>query len=642
MYYNDSLQLTNNYNIKGELTSVTDSISNENVTYGYNSLGQLTSYTEKQNSATKVKQTFTYDEYGNISQEKITGQASQTYKYSYDNLSDRRFNGMSFDGIKVDIKYYENLDRIKTKKVTYNGTEIYTKTYYYRKVKHDSLNYATNQPESIIYTQGEATKQNIQYTYYDATGLLSDISYNGDSIHYSYDGGKLSRENNQLLGMSRMKYYHDNGNISMDIKGNYTGGTAAISNSSSTSYSYSGDRMMSFGNQACEYDSMGNPTKYRGKSATWKGRQLLSYAGVDFTYDGRGRRITKDSVTYVYDSQDRLIKQTSYSQYSTQVLEFYYDFEGVAAVSYNGFMFFYVKDGQGNIISLVDKDGNEVVHYNYDAWGNHEVAAPDGGTIAGSTHIGNLNPFRYRSYYYDTETGLYFLQTRYYDPEVGRFLNRDSVQYAAPEAINGLNLYAYCLNNPVEYVDPNGSDWQYFLTTIERALIGIADFGNFLVRYPDKFTISWKQFHKYNPKISFRQFGRDNVIARQKTIKLGQVLNKIGFALSVATLLFDIGDSWAQNYNSGKLSWISDSVVDTIYLSTRFAIGAGITTLVSSLIPIPFLGTLVGIGVSMLVDVFIQFMFEATDTLNQIKSWAADVGQSIVNGWNYFWSFAWI
>ena len=400
--------------------------------------------------------------------------------------------------------------------------------------------------------------------------------------------------------------------------------------------------MMSFGNQACEYDSMGNPTKYRGKSATWKGRQLLSYAGVDFTYDGRGRRITKDSVTYVYDSQDRLIKQTSYSQYSTQVLEFYYDFEGVAAVSYNGFMFFYVKDGQGNIISLVDKDGNEVVHYNYDAWGNHEVAAPDGGTIAGSTHIGNLNPFRYRSYYYDTETGLYFLQTRYYDPEVGRFLNRDSVQYAAPEAINGLNLYAYCLNNPVEYVDPNGSDWQYFLTTIERALIGIADFGNFLVRYPDKFTISWKQFHKYNPKISFRQFGRDNVIARQKTIKLGQVLNKIGFALSVATLLFDIGDSWAQNYNSGKLSWISDSVVDTIYLSTRFAIGAGITTLVSSLIPIPFLGTLVGIGVSMLVDVFIQFMFEATDTLNQIKSWAADVGQSIVNGWNYFWSFAWI
>ena len=601
----------------------------------------MTSYTEKQYNATKVKQVFTYDEYGNISQEKITGQVSRLCTYTYEDLSDRRFKGMSFSGVTEEVTY-DNLDRLETKKVTYNGAEVYTKTYDYRDVKQGAYTNATNQPKNIKFTKGGQTKQQVGYNYQDATGLLSEVNVNGKNINYYYENNNLLREDNRLLNVSQGRSYYGNGNISTYTKGAYQTNNGGNVSGTTTSYTYSGDRMMSFGNQACEYDSMGNPTKYRGKSATWKGRQLLSYAGVDFTYDGRGRRITKDSVTYVYDSQDRLIKQTSYSQYSTQVLEFYYDFEGVAAVSYNGFMFFYVKDGQGNIISLVDKDGNEVVHYNYDAWGNHEVAAPDGGTIAGSTHIGNLNPFRYRSYYYDTETGLYFLQTRYYDPEVGRFLNRDSVQYAAPEAINGLNLYAYCLNNPVEYVDPNGSDWQYFLTTIERALIGIADFGNFLVRYPDKFTISWKQFHKYNPKISFRQFGRDNVIARQKTIKLGQVLNKIGFALSVATLLFDIGDSWAQNYNSGKLSWISDSVVDTIYLSTRFAIGAGITTLVSSLIPIPFLGTLVGIGVSMLVDVFIQFMFEATDTLNQIKSWAADVGQSIVNGWNYFWSFAWI
>ena len=97
-----------------------------------------------------------------------------------------------------------------------------------------------------------------------------------------------------------------------------------------------------------------------------------------------------------------------------------------------------------------------VVQYWYDAWGNHKVVSANGTTITSSAHIGNVNPFRYRGYYYDTETGLYFLQTRYYDPEVGRFLNRDSVSYAAPEKIDGLNLYAYCLNNPVEYVDPTG------------------------------------------------------------------------------------------------------------------------------------------------------------------------------------------
>ena len=98
---------------------------------------------------------------------------------------------------------------------------------------------------------------------------------------------------------------------------------------------------------------------------------------------------------------------------------------------------------------LIDSNGKVVVQYYYDAWGNH--------TVSGSNlTLANLNPFRYRGYYYDTETGLYFLQTRYYDPEVGRFLNRDSVQYADPETIGGIDLYAYCLNNPVMYSDPTG------------------------------------------------------------------------------------------------------------------------------------------------------------------------------------------
>ena len=90
-----------------------------------------------------------------------------------------------------------------------------------------------------------------------------------------------------------------------------------------------------------------------------------------------------------------------------------------------------------------------MVEYSYDAWGNNNV----GGT---SVTLGNLNPFRYRGYYYDTETKLYFLQTRYYDPEVGRFINIDNIDYIDPETINGLNLYAYCNNNPVNYYDPSG------------------------------------------------------------------------------------------------------------------------------------------------------------------------------------------
>ena len=90
-----------------------------------------------------------------------------------------------------------------------------------------------------------------------------------------------------------------------------------------------------------------------------------------------------------------------------------------------------------------------MVEYSYDAWGNHTIKAYN-------KTIANANPFRYRSYFYDTDTGLYYLKTRYYDPEVGRFLNMDAVDYADPETLGGLNLYSYCNNNPVMYSDPTG------------------------------------------------------------------------------------------------------------------------------------------------------------------------------------------
>ena len=97
--------------------------------------------------------------------------------------------------------------------------------------------------------------------------------------------------------------------------------------------------------------------------------------------------------------------------------------------------------------------GREVVQYRYDAWGGIRTEIND------EIHalIAELNPFRYRSYYYDTETNLYYLNTRYYDPEVGRFISQDDVSYLDPEHINGLNLFAYCGNNPVMNVAPSGT-----------------------------------------------------------------------------------------------------------------------------------------------------------------------------------------
>ncbi len=107
-----------------------------------------------------------------------------------------------------------------------------------------------------------------------------------------------------------------------------------------------------------------------------------------------------------------------------------------------------------------------MVKYTYDAWGNNVVSNANNVIITDANHIGNLNPFRYRGYYYDTETKLYFLKTRYYDPETGRFISQDGIEYLDTDTINGLNLYAYCGNNPVSNVDPNGNAWWHWLVGI--------------------------------------------------------------------------------------------------------------------------------------------------------------------------------
>ena len=439
------MQAQYNYDTEGKLISVTDKLSNETVANTYNGLGQLIIYSEKNNGTDKVKESYAYDAYGKISNINITGQITHSYSYSYDSLSDRRFNGMSFAGITENV-YYDSTDRLYSKHVYYNNQLLFIKM-----TAHRNIQNATNEPVKVWYSNlGNTDKYVTEYSYYTGTGQISKIVSFGKEIGYQYSYDMLLRENNELLNKSYVRYYYDSGNVASEVVGAYTGQVTTHVSGTYKSYNYSGDKLLSYGNLTCVYDNMGNPTTYLGKTATWKGRQLTSFNGNTFSYDGRGRRKSKNSLTFIYDSQDRVIKQSN-------GLEFFYDYEGIAACRYNNQLYLYITDGQGNVIALIDTNGNEMVQYWYDAWGNHKVVNSSGVEITDPDHIGNLNPFRYRGYYYDCETGLYFLQTRYYDPVVGRFLNRDSVQYAAPKAINGLNLYAYCLNNPVKNTDPNGT-----------------------------------------------------------------------------------------------------------------------------------------------------------------------------------------
>ena len=233
-----------------------------------------------------------------------------------------------------------------------------------------------------------------------------------------------------------------------------------------TSYSYDGQTLTNDGTW----------------SYSWQhGRQLKQMSRPDasgdtemilFRYDSNGHRIGKDSGVYhasysggeiVYAGETT---RTSYSYLGdtlTQVnidaptgstsLHFTYDEIGPMSVTYDGAEYFYLKNAQGDVTGLVNSSGTQVVAYTYDAWGNPLTTT---GTMADT--LGNLNPFRYRGYVYDTETGLYYLQSRYYNPETGRFINADAPEtlLKAYETALQYNLFAYCWNKPVSLCDPDG------------------------------------------------------------------------------------------------------------------------------------------------------------------------------------------
>ena len=207
--------------------------------------------------------------------------------------------------------------------------------------------------------------------------------------------------------------------------------------------------------QSFTYNSIGLPTVYRGKNLTWNQRNLLGrFDGNTFTYDATGMRLTKNGITYEYFGNN-LIKETR----GTDVIEYVDGTSGKLGFVYNNVPYYYIRNVLGDVKGILDANGNLVAEYKYDAWGKCTIASQTG------LHLGTKNPIRYRGYFYDEETKLYYLQSRYYDPDIGRFISPDNTKYLDPESLGGLNLYAYCNNNPVMYSDPSGH-------VITAALIG--------------------------------------------------------------------------------------------------------------------------------------------------------------------------
>ena len=408
-----------------------DSLGNS-FTYIYDANNNLTSMTVK-NSGTTLKTQYVYDA---DDRETQTQAKSKTLTTAYDALG------------RLDTKTWNT------------GTPFVTKYHYMA---------GANGSQSSQVASVDIGSQKIAYTY-DGNGNITSITDSQGTTTYAYDElNRLVRENNHYLGKTVTYLYDAAGNIQK--KCTYALTTAQnLPEAPEATFVYAyddiwRDKLVSVDGKAITYDAIGNPLTYGAWSMEWtQGKRLASMNNGDggntlmFTYDESGMRLSKldfaGNKNHKYTiAGDKLTGERCENMdgsvlYTTQ---FVYDSAGEAvSMVYNGVEYYFVRNGQRDVVGLIDGNGNIVVNYTYDSWGKLLK-------VEGNTELGYRNPLRYRGYIADDETGLYYVGSRYYDPVVGRWISADDVAFiGATGDFVSYNLYVYCGNNPVNQKDSMG------------------------------------------------------------------------------------------------------------------------------------------------------------------------------------------
>ncbi len=445
------------YNKNGQISVCDDSESGETTYYYYDCNGNLESQFILGKDNTLAK-SVTTDENGNIVEKTEIGNNTRTITSGTD--SDGK-SFVDYNGLKTTEEKDEfgRTTSILTKGLKDN--KDYKVEYTYADGKETN---STSKTVSNLYNTFN-DKEVATYSYsYDENGNITQIRLGKDIINkYIYDDKNQLKQEYDYLHNYYINYSLDgNGNIhSVD--------TQALDRDGLPTGSPRGNIYYYDDKQWCDkltgvngvgnitYDEIGNPLNYRdGMSFTWRNGRWLSTTTlndgtkVTYRYNANGMRTQKkvgSKVTdYYYDSNNNLIAQKT----DNATLFFYYDTENSpVALSYNGKMFYYVKNLQGDIVKILDEDGNEKASYVYNAWGDIISQSDD--------ELASINPLRYRGYVYDEDTTLYYLQTRYYDPTTGRFINADDTAYiGATGTVLSANIFTYCENNPIIKKDING------------------------------------------------------------------------------------------------------------------------------------------------------------------------------------------
>ncbi len=455
-FSSDSGAFLYRYTADGQLGLVRDQPNNRQTRYVYDLSGRLVTTranvrADRDGGALIGELTYHYeDETNRLSSWVLTLPfTEQTTGFVYGNGEAYQFSeavyGVKRNGTQELTYSYDALGRRASRKLTVSGREQ-TYTYYDAGTEDKT----TGLIEEI--TDGGVI---MKYTY-DSLGNIQTVSRNGTRKEsYRYDGLNQLVEAN-IEGTVYTYTYDDNGNL----KTAYNGVRTNVYGYTDSTWT---DLLTEYNGQTLTYDTIGNPLNYRdGMTMTWqRGRQLASITTTGgtsaYTYDESGMRLSKTvnggtTAYYVLDG-------TLYGQQNAdgKRLLFMYDEQGMAyGFTYDGTAYYYVLNMQGDVTGILDGSGTQVVSYTYDPWGKPLTTT---GSLADT--IGAYNPLRYRGYYYDAETGFYYVSSRYYDPEIGRWINADvtDVLTAAPMGVTHKNLFAYCDNNPVARVDCGGYFW---------------------------------------------------------------------------------------------------------------------------------------------------------------------------------------
>ena len=451
------------YDANSNLGQLTDGISGRVNRYSYDFLDRLMRYEESGDGYSNIVQ-WGYDDENNLSSQTQTlNGTTYTSTYAYD--KDNRLTKATEGAISANYAY-DSFSRMSGLTVKNGSSPVVSTTVTY-----------VNPSSSATSTQVKTWNNGkVAYTYtYDNKGNITSITGGGLEFEYRYDKyGRLISAEDYPGGYVWTYTYDDGGNITQRGLTDYYNNKNP--NSILATYTYDNtdwpDLLTAFNGKSITYDAIGNPLSDGTWTYAWQhGRQLASMSksgsSITYGYNANGKRISKtvNGTTYNYSYLgDQLTEMT----WGSNKLHFTYDSTGPASVTYNGNRYFYLKNAQGDVTGLVNASGTQVVSYTYDPWG---APMSTDGTMAST--LGAANPLRYRGYVYDTETGLYYLTSRYYNPVWGRFINADTADVlgASPDKANwDKNLFAYCDNDPVSRKDDGGDLWDFVI----GAAVGVA------------------------------------------------------------------------------------------------------------------------------------------------------------------------